>query len=96
MHHSYEESNIPEDSEHIVRSAAECQEMCELNTACYFFTFHIVKGTCSLKDEKALEARESSYGYISGPKSCTCNLNLKQPQPNIFLWGMCNFCSFPL
>ena len=54
-----------------ITSAAECQELCNGNVDCNYFTYGstVHSGKCFLKSEKATTL--TAYpGLISGPKIC--------------------------
>lgn len=56
-----------------VRSAAYCQQLCESNTACFFWTWDKNRQTCYQKDEHAVDFRvtgRQTLGKVSGAKDC--------------------------
>merc|ERR1712226_1734509 len=59
-----------------ITSAAACQELCNSNAECNYFTYGntVLSGKCWLKSAKAI-ALTSYPGLISGPKTCEWDLN---------------------
>lgn len=56
-----------------VRSAAYCQQLCQSNTACFFWTWDKNRHTCYQKDEHAADFRvtgRQTIGKVSGAKDC--------------------------
>ena len=58
-----------------IASAAACQELCNSNVDCNYFTYGKTKlsGNCWLKSVKATTLT-SNTGLISGPKTCPSKL----------------------
>ena len=68
-----------------ITSAAKCQELCNSNADCNYFTYGntVLSGNCWLKSAKATTL--ASYpGLISGPKTCGKQLLDKINIPMIF------------
>ena len=58
-----------------VSSAAACQELCNSNADCKYFTYGVTvySGNCWLKSKKVTPLT-SAPGLISGPKTCVGEL----------------------
>ena len=58
-----------------VASAAACQELCNKNADCNYFTYgkSVYSGNCWLKSKK-VKPLTSAPGLISGPKTCPSKL----------------------
>ncbi|CBZ54549.1 hypothetical protein NCLIV_049780 [Neospora caninum Liverpool] len=57
-----------------VASYVECQQLCEANMQCFYWTWVSQKKNCYLKNQGALLGRThdtATAGLISGPKTCT-------------------------
>ena len=50
-------------------SAKECQQLCQQEASCKFFTHHISKKECWLKTRSS--SRRQNSGSTSGPKTCS-------------------------
>ncbi|KAF4640288.1 PAN domain-containing protein [Toxoplasma gondii] len=57
-----------------VASYADCQQLCEANVQCFYWTWVSQKKNCYLKNQGALLGRTqdaATAGLVSGPKTCT-------------------------
>ena len=72
-----------------ITSAAACQELCNSNADCNYFTYGntVLSGKCWLKSIKAT-ALTSYPGVISGPKTCGKQLLDKIIIPMVFGYKM--------
>ena len=77
-----------------ITSAAACQELCNSNAECNYFTYGntVLSGKCWLKSAKAI-ALTSYPGLISGPKTCGKQLLDKIIIPMIFGYILCKYIS---
>ena len=76
-----------------ITSAAACQELCNSNAECNYFTYGntVLSGKCWLKSAKAI-ALTSYPGLISGPKTCGKQLLDKIIIPMIFVCKYISEC----
>ena len=52
-----------------MEDAAECQQLCQSNDECYYWTLNRYR-KCFLKNANALSSLSTGSGFTSGPKIC--------------------------
>ncbi len=56
-----------------IASAQDCQERCQNNANCHYFSYKVAAKNCYLKNSNTPTA-SSSADWISGPKDCMSKL----------------------